>query len=206
MKKLLICLLVLGSISFAHAQNVSGDSSKWMMHWGVGMNNAIGYPSISLFDDVTESYRDLSGSLFIGRVQGRDSNSFFGLDFSVMRGNTIQPYQEKYALYSVMASSRRYMPISDKLNVWAGLSVGMGMLKNSYTDIKQTDVYRFLGITSFEGGFTVNIFKHMFVGIDASYFLAPLKKHDYEVPAAATKNHNEDITGFQFKLSFGSRF
>lgn len=105
-----------------------------------------------------------------------------------------------------MLSARKVVPVGERFGLWAGLNVGAGFMTNSYVvEEKTVDVDRLLAVYSLNAGISYDITERTYIGMDVSVFGAPLYKHDYEVPVGATKNYQNNISGFQLKLNVGVR-
>lgn len=62
MKKAILYFVMMWAVAVSYGQNDSSKSA-WIFEMSEGFSKAMGYPSISLFDDATESYNSMSSNI-----------------------------------------------------------------------------------------------------------------------------------------------
>lgn len=205
MKKLLLLVVSLLVVSVVVAQEHDVDG-KFLLDIGYGAAVTQNYSAVSLFNDATESYRPVEGNFFAG-IKGRHSKTYYGIKVTCLGGNTIQPYEEKYVMTALQASSRQYFPLAKNIDVWFGEGVGVALLKNKINPIGGSEsVNRFTASVAFDMGLAYKIYHNSYAGLSGGLFCMPVFKHGYDLPVGTVRNHNDHIFGYQLMLNVGVAF
>ena len=198
----LVVLLFVTATAFAQER---------VRHFEVSANSSIvtltNYPSLSLFEDPTSTYSSWSQGLNLGYVIKKNS---FGLLLQNTSFNTSAiALRENARCISAGLYVRHYEPLTNHLELMAGLNVGMNFVQNTYysNNSFHTSEWRTGLDCQAELGLMYRMSNGIFFGTSTGFNLAgSLNRANIETPAGWGENTNMNFGGYRVSLTFGIRF
>ena len=205
MKQLIIMLACLLAISAATAQEKKGCMT---FELGIGTTNYGNYSPMSVFTDPTDSY-SLLATEYVSFGYRHNNGWFVGLTLNNDGGNTsFQSLNESFTNSSVMIDLREFFKLADKVELEAGVALGMLIHRNSFDyDNDHYSFTRYGGSTRFMLGLNYLIKDNQTIGMHVMFpSYGAMWGDKPELPTGLRANDNTQSIGYSLQIGYGIRF
>ena len=203
MKKIIATMLF---VAFGIAVSAQGDYKGFVLNASTGYNSYDASSGVSLFSS-GERLSSVSGAAITAGY--RNGAMMYGLragftTFTTVHGRVeelVNPWE-----FSLMM--RRYLPLGERFELYTGLSVGFGLVFNSFDYLGTNYSYTRYGITEdFELGLDYRISGATSVGLRAAVSpFSGLFDKGTKLPDGLSKNGNTSLNAFSVSLQYSIDF
>ena len=205
MKKVIVLLSCVLAISSASAQGKKG----WLVYeLGIGTSHYGNYSPMSVFSDPTGNY-SLLATAYVSFGYRHNDGWFVGLTLNNDGGNTsFQSLNESFTNSSVMIDLRKVFELGDRIELEAGVDLGLLIHRNSFDYFNDHFSFTRLGFSACsQMGVNYLIKENQTIGIRALFpCYGAMLSDKPELPTGLLANDKTQTIGYSLQVGYGIRF